>query len=134
MEELKQQIAVLMGKSYGPERHKLHEIMVQLPEMKENELTKIRRDMQRWQWEYIVRGAVWQMVSIYRHEKGELPYAILVGRDAYGAIFHDNNTELCAKEGCIRWRGVPVIVGTERNMVYLIGEAIPVQIPPYPGE
>ena len=134
MEELKQQIAVLMDKSYGPERHKLHEIMVQLPEMTENELTKIRRDMQRWQWEHTVRGAVWEMVAIFKHEKGELPYAILAGRDAYGAICYDNDAELCAKEGCIKWRGIPVIVGADRNAVYLIGEAVHIPLPPYPVE
>ena len=134
MEELKQQIAVLMDRTYGPERHHLHRVMEELPHMTEDELSRTRREMQRWQWENIVRGAIWQMVSFYKAEKGELPSAILVGRDLYGAIFYDNDAGLCAAEGCIRWRGVPVILGTERNKAYLIGEAVPVPLPPYPGD
>lgn len=134
MEELKQQIAVLLDKCDGPERRRLHWVMEQLPEMAENELSRTRRELLRWQWEVGVRGAIYEMVARYRYENGTSPYAILVGREAYGALCCDKDAQLRLADGSFLWRGILVVRSAERNTAYLIGEAIPVPLPPYPGE
>ena len=134
MEELKQQIAAVMDKSFGRERHRLQRLMDELPKMTENELSRTRREMQRWQWEVGVRASIWEMVDRYRYETGELPYAILVGREAYGALYCDKDAMFRPDNGEFLWRGILVVRSTERNTAYLIGEAIPVQLPPCPDE
>lgn len=133
MEELKQKIAVLMDKSYGPERHRLQRVMEELPHMAEAEISRVSRVIRRWEWENAVRGAIWQMVAQYFYENDEYPYAILVGSEAYDAIYCDKDAQLRCDGGFL-WRGILVLRSTERNTAYLIGKAIPGQLPPYPGE
>lgn len=133
MEELKQQIAVLMDKSYGPERHRLHRIMEQLPEMAEVEISRVSRDIRRWEWEVAVRGAIWQMVAQYLYENDEYPYAIMVGGEAFGAIYCDKDAQIRCDGGFL-WRGILVVRSTDRNTAYLISKATPVPLPMYPGE
>ena len=134
MEELKQQIAVLMDKCYGPERHHLHRVMEELPYMADEILSKTRIDVQRWHWDVEVRVAIWKMVERYRYEKGKLPLAILAGREVYEALCGDRGARLTIDALAYYWRDILIVRITDSCTAYLIGEAIPVQIPPYPGK
>lgn len=132
MEELKKQIAVLLDKTYGSDRHRLRRIAEELPTMAAAEVSKVRKDVLLWQWEVGVKATIWQMVKEYCYQTGEMPRAIVVGGDIFGTLYNDVNDSLHDVDGSILWRGIRVISSTERTTAYLIGEAMAVPLPPCP--